>query len=141
MRRPQASFEAQPRTARLLAPKMGIGHYRTPANPYYPANFVCRAFLPQPFKGSCYQFWCTITGGAYHSARRVTMCVRNNYKNWYLPELYPQNAPNASKRPFSPHSFPARRKRMGRRRHPQPANLQKHLKQQEGTTRENSLFS
>ena len=28
MRRPQASFEAQPRIARLLAPKMGIGPYR-----------------------------------------------------------------------------------------------------------------
>ena len=27
MRRPQASFEAQPRIARLLAPKMGIGPY------------------------------------------------------------------------------------------------------------------
>ena len=27
MRRPQASFEAQPRFARLLAPKMGIGPY------------------------------------------------------------------------------------------------------------------
>ena len=27
MRRPQASFEAQPRTARLLAPKMGIVPY------------------------------------------------------------------------------------------------------------------
>ena len=28
MRRPQASFEAQPRIARLLAPKMGIDPYR-----------------------------------------------------------------------------------------------------------------
>ena len=27
MRRPQASFEAQPRAARLLAPKMGIDPY------------------------------------------------------------------------------------------------------------------
>ena len=30
MRCPQASFEAQPRFARLLASKMGIGPYRTP---------------------------------------------------------------------------------------------------------------
>ena len=29
MRCPQASFEAQPRFARLLAPKMGIGPYNT----------------------------------------------------------------------------------------------------------------
>ena len=28
MRRPQASFEAQPRAARLLAPKMGIDPYK-----------------------------------------------------------------------------------------------------------------
>ena len=28
MRRPQASFEAQPRAARLLAPKIGIGPYK-----------------------------------------------------------------------------------------------------------------
>ena len=28
MRRPQTGFEAQPRIARLLAPKMGIGPYR-----------------------------------------------------------------------------------------------------------------
>ena len=93
--------------------------------PHCPASFEHKAFSPQPFKGNCYQSWCTATGGAYHSARRVTMCVRNNYKNWYLPELYPQNAPNASKRPFSPHSFPARRKRRGRRRHNHPSNMQK----------------
>ena len=35
-------------------PKMGIGPYRTPANPYCFANFERKAFLPQPFKGSCY---------------------------------------------------------------------------------------
>ena len=32
MRRPQASFEAQPRIARLLAPKMGIDPYSTSGN-------------------------------------------------------------------------------------------------------------
>ena len=81
MRRPQASFEAQPRTARLLAPKMGIGPYMTPANSCCPANFECKAFLPQSFKGSCYQIWCTITGGAYQIARRVSPCVRNICKS------------------------------------------------------------
>ena len=39
MRCPQASFEAQPRFARLLAPKMGIGPYMAllkniPATPH-----------------------------------------------------------------------------------------------------------
>ena len=33
---------------------VGIGPYRTPANPYCFANFERKAFLPQPFKGSCY---------------------------------------------------------------------------------------
>ena len=37
MRCPQASFEAQPRIARLLAPKMGIGPYNWRA-----ANFAAR---------------------------------------------------------------------------------------------------
>ena len=27
---------------------------------------------------TAHEFGCTITGGAYHSARRVTMCVRND---------------------------------------------------------------
>ena len=95
---------------------VGIGPYMTPANSHRPAKFNRRASLPQPFKGSCYQIWCIVTGGAYQSAREVTWCVRNDYKNRFLPELYPQDAPNASQRPFSPPSFPARRKRWGRRR-------------------------
>ena len=94
----------------------GIGPYMTPANSCCPANFECKAFLPQSFKGNYYQIWCIVTGGAYLSAREVTWCVRNDYKNRFLPELYPQDAPNASQRPFSPPSFPARRKRWGRRR-------------------------
>ena len=35
MRRPQASFEAQPRTARLLAPKMGIDPYTETGSAWY----------------------------------------------------------------------------------------------------------
>ena len=38
-------------------------------------------------------------------------------ENQDLLKLYPQYAPDVSKRPFSPPSFPARRKRRGRRRH------------------------
>ena len=41
--------------------------------------------------------------------------------NQGLPELYPQHAPNRNQRPFSPPSFPVRRKRRGRRRLNQPA--------------------
>ena len=57
---------------------VGIGPYRTPANPYCLTNFKRKADLPQPFKRNDLQIWCTVTGGAYHSARKVSMCVRNN---------------------------------------------------------------
>ncbi len=42
MRRPQASFEAQPRIARLLAPKMGIGplHPRGKIHTNSPKSFL-----------------------------------------------------------------------------------------------------
>ena len=56
----------------------GVGPYRVSANPYYPANFERKAFLPQPFKGYCLQIWHTVTGGAYQNVRRVTACVRND---------------------------------------------------------------
>ena len=57
---------------------VGIGPYRIAANSYCFADFERRAFLPQSFKRNCLQVWGTVTGGAYHSARRVTMCVRND---------------------------------------------------------------
>ena len=60
---------------------VGIGPYMTPANSCCPANFECKAFLPQSFKGSCYQIWCIVTGGAYQIARRVSTCVRNICKS------------------------------------------------------------
>ena len=60
---------------------MGIGPYMTPANSCCPANFECKAFLPQSFKGNYYQIWCIVTGGAYQIARRVSPCVRNICKS------------------------------------------------------------
>ena len=57
---------------------VGIGPYNVSANPYCPVNFNYKAILPQSFKGNRYQIWSTVTGGAYHSAHRVTMCVRND---------------------------------------------------------------
>ena len=60
---------------------VGIGPYRTPANPYFPASFERKAFLQQILNRSYSQIWCTVTGGAYHSARRGSMCVRNICKS------------------------------------------------------------
>ena len=57
---------------------VGIGPYRTPANPYCLTTFERKADLPQQFKRNDLQIWCTVTGGAYHSARKVSMCVRND---------------------------------------------------------------
>ena len=42
------------------------------------ANSERRANLPQLFKCSCSQTCCTVTGGTYHSVRRVTWRVRSN---------------------------------------------------------------
>ena len=60
---------------------VGIGPYRIAANSYCFADFERRAFLPQSFKRNCLQVWGTVTGGAYHSVRRVSLCVRNSCKS------------------------------------------------------------
>ena len=60
---------------------VGIGPYKTPANPYFPASFERKAFLQQILNRSYSQIWCTITGGAYQIARRVSTCVRNICKS------------------------------------------------------------
>ena len=60
---------------------VGIGPYRTPANPYFLASFERKAFLQQILNRSYSQIWCTITGGAYQIARRVSTCVRTICKS------------------------------------------------------------
>ena len=60
---------------------VGIAPYGTPANPYFPASFERKVFLQQILNRSYSQIWCTVTGGAYHSARRGSMCVRNVCKS------------------------------------------------------------
>ena len=86
------------------------GPYRTSANPYCPANFDCKADLPQQFKRNYLQIRCTVTGGAYHSARRVSPCVRNDKKT-VLTETAPAVCTKRTLAPFSPLSFPAQGKR------------------------------
>ena len=68
-------------TAASQRADVGIGPYRTPANPYFPASFERKAFLQQILNRSYSQIWCTITGGAYQIARRVSTCVRNICKS------------------------------------------------------------
>ena len=52
--------------------------WEAPANPYCFTNFECKADLSQPFKGNCSQIRSSVTGGAYNSVCRVTMCVRRD---------------------------------------------------------------
>ena len=103
-------FAASQRAGRAAGP------YRTPANPYCPAKFDCKADLPQQFKRNYLQICCTVTGGAYHSARRVSPCVRNGYKTGASLNCTRSTHQTVPQRPCSPPSFPARRKRRGRRR-------------------------
>ena len=91
--------------------------WEAPANPYCFTNFECKADLSQPFKGNCSQIRSSVTGGAYNSVCRVTMCVRRDLSIGACLNCTRSTHQTVTKRPFSPHSFPARRKRMGRRRH------------------------
>ena len=68
-------------TAASQRADVGIGPYMTPANSCCPANFECKAFLQQILNRSYSQIWCTITGGAYQIARRVSTCVCNICKS------------------------------------------------------------
>ena len=43
-----------------------------------PCKFRMQGFLPQILNRSYLKNRCTITGGAYHSVRRVAWCVRNS---------------------------------------------------------------
>ena len=82
--RPSCSREGRSR-ASASQKKAGAGRvagpYRTPANPYFLASFERKAFLQQILNRCYSQIWCTITGGAYQIARRVTTCVRNICKS------------------------------------------------------------
>ena len=60
---------------------VGIGPYRTPANPYCLANFERKALLPQILNRNYSQICCTVTGGAYPSAHKVSSCARSDYKS------------------------------------------------------------
>ena len=63
------------KTAAFCRAEQSPAPTKASANPYCPTNFDRKANLPQLVKGNRYQIWCTITGGAHHSARRVSMCV------------------------------------------------------------------
>ena len=58
-----------------------------------------------------YKFGTPVSGGAYQDARKVSLVWNARPKHWDLPECRCSMHPIVTKRPFSPLSFPARRKR------------------------------
>ena len=46
-------------------------------------NFECKAFLPQSFKGSCYQIWCIVTGGALFGSAGIEILTSKDAKKLY----------------------------------------------------------
>ena len=127
-------------TAASQRADVGIGPYMTPANSCCPANFECKAFLPQSFKGNYYQIWCIVTGGAYQIARRVSTCVRNICKSDSCLNRTAGCTPRPQAPLFSPF-FSGKTEKNGPSETSPAHNPAKHLNHQEGTTRENSLFS
>ena len=119
---------------------VGIGPYMTPANSCCPANFECKAFLQQILNRSYSQIWCTITGGAYQIARRVSPCVRNICKSDFCLNRTAGCTPRPQAPLFSPF-FSGKTEKNGPSETYPAHNPAKHLNHQEGTTRENSLFS
>ena len=81
----------------------GKGRLRgTPANPYCLANDERKANLLQPFKCSYSQIWSSVTGGAYHSACGVTMCVRRDLSIGTCLNHTRSTHQTVTKRPFPP---------------------------------------
>ena len=57
-----------------------------------------------------------VSGGAYQDIREVTIEWNAKPKHWGLPKIRCRKHQTVTQRPFSLPSFPARRKRRGRRR-------------------------
>ena len=67
-------------------------------------------------KATSYKLDTPVSGGAQSDARRVSIVWNARLKHWCLPEFRCSMHQTVTKRPFSPPSFPARRKRRGSRR-------------------------
>ena len=59
------------------------------------------------------QIRCTVTGGAYHSARRVSPCVRNGYKTGASLNCTRSTHQTVPQRPFSPLFFSGKAEKKG----------------------------
>ncbi len=67
-------------------------------------------------KATSYKLDAPVSGGAYQDARKVGIEWNARLKHRRSPEFRCRMHQTVTKRPFSPPSFPARRKRRGRRR-------------------------
>ena len=78
-------------------------------------------------KATSHKLDAPVSGGAYQDARKVSLVWNARPKHWNPPEFKCRKHPTVTQRPFSPPSFPARRKRRGRRRHRAVASLRQPL--------------
>ena len=67
-------------------------------------------------KATSCKFGTPVSGGAYQDARKVSIEWNARLKHRRSPEFRCRMHQTVTQRPFSPPSFPARRKRRGRRR-------------------------
>ena len=67
-------------------------------------------------KATSYKLDAPVSGGAYQDARKVSIEWNARLKHRRSPEFRCRMHQTVTQRPFSPPSFPARRKRRGRRR-------------------------
>ena len=73
-------------------------------------NFYPQGILPHIFKRNCLQICCTVSGGAYQDARKVTIEWDAELKHWGLPEFRCRTHPTVTQRPFLPYLFPRKGK-------------------------------
>ena len=85
----QADDSVRPQNARLFSEilgefvtsqqaDVGIGPYKVSANPYNSQIPTAKLIYRSYSNATICKFSCPVTGGAYHSARKVTMCDCND---------------------------------------------------------------
>ena len=99
---PSLSQGSMPRLPRRKVPSIKIPSTPSIADRYSKATSI--------------KFDTPVSGGAYQDARKVTTEWNDRRKHWDLPKIRCSTHQIVTQRPFSPPSFPARRKRRGRRR-------------------------
>ena len=81
-----------------------------------PANPVCTFYYSSCSTAASIKLDTPVSGGAYQDARKVSLVWNDSQKLGAYLNSEAGSTQTVTQRPFSPPSFPARRKRRGRRR-------------------------